>query len=626
MALRLEVQNWRWADVPFYLRTGKRLPRRATEIAIQFKQPPLMLFRESASDPEPNLLAMRIQPDEGILLRFAAKVPELGLDVRSVNMDFTYGSSFLTDAPEAYETLLLDAMLGRRLAVHARRRGRGRVGHRHAAASELWQEWGAGGGERQGAHDEAARTAAADRRRRAAASTAASSPTRRGPGGRRRRTGSSSGTDGDGGACRRPIRHSSETPARGAGTSHTESIRGTTEALSRLWVRVAQEAAQQRRARRRRRPAPIARGDPRLAAPARRPTGEGVARADAHERADAGRRGAAPGDRWSARWPRSRCSRLAHPSRAIILSPIDPDGPATFDAHVYAVVPGARARQRREICTEEILLKVGGELAQHLASTVAPLLIHDLPVVLWWPDDVPFGRHDFVELASETDRLLVDSGHFRGDGRERLRGHGRRPSRGGLVVHDVSWMRLMLWRELLASLFDHPLLLPELQAPHGHPRRRGAAGRRRCDWRGRSLFVGWLMAQLRLASSSRSHERGDGTWTATLRSGRREIAVVVRPVEVEYSGAARSAGSLVRAELEASRGPRPTRSSTSPARPTTSWPPPPGTARRWRVGPASSSLRRDALPGRVARPDQPRAHLRPGAREGRRAPRPDVPA
>jgi len=71
-----------------------------------------MLFREATTDPEANLLALRIQPDEGILLRFAAKVPELGLDVRSVNMDFTYGSSFSTEAPEAYETLLLDCMLG----------------------------------------------------------------------------------------------------------------------------------------------------------------------------------------------------------------------------------------------------------------------------------------------------------------------------------------------------------------------------------------------------------------------------------------------------------------------------------------------------------------------------------
>jgi glucose-6-phosphate 1-dehydrogenase len=91
---------------------GKRLPKRATEIAIQFKEVPHQLFRESASDPEPNLLAMRIQPDEGIMLRFGAKVPGLGIDVRNVTMDFTYGSAFQTDSPDAYETLILDALLG----------------------------------------------------------------------------------------------------------------------------------------------------------------------------------------------------------------------------------------------------------------------------------------------------------------------------------------------------------------------------------------------------------------------------------------------------------------------------------------------------------------------------------
>jgi glucose-6-phosphate 1-dehydrogenase len=112
VALKLEVHNWRWADVPFYLRTGKRMARRATEVAIQFKLPPLTLFGGATAGPEPNLLAMRIQPDEGIMLRFTAKVPELGLEVRSVNMDFTYGTSFAREAPEAYETLLLDAMLG----------------------------------------------------------------------------------------------------------------------------------------------------------------------------------------------------------------------------------------------------------------------------------------------------------------------------------------------------------------------------------------------------------------------------------------------------------------------------------------------------------------------------------
>ena len=145
VALRLEVENWRWAGVPFYLRTGKHLPRRATEIAIQFNRPPLTLFKDSASDPEPNMLAMRIQPDEGILLRFAAKVPELGLDVRSVNMDFTYGSTFLADAPEAYETLLLDAMLGD-ASLFTRADEVEAAWSLVTPLNEMWHEWGQGGG------------------------------------------------------------------------------------------------------------------------------------------------------------------------------------------------------------------------------------------------------------------------------------------------------------------------------------------------------------------------------------------------------------------------------------------------------------------------------------------------
>ncbi len=113
VALRLEIENWRWAGVPFYLRVGKRLPRRATEVAITFKTAPLQLFRNMGGDnPAPNLLVLRIQPDEGISLRFGAKVPGTRSDVRPVNMDFRYGTSFGASAPEAYERLLLDAMLG----------------------------------------------------------------------------------------------------------------------------------------------------------------------------------------------------------------------------------------------------------------------------------------------------------------------------------------------------------------------------------------------------------------------------------------------------------------------------------------------------------------------------------
>jgi len=113
-ALRLQIENWRWAGVPFYLRVGKRLPKRATEVAITFNRPPLQLFREMSpdNDPTPNLLVLRIQPDEGISLRFGAKVPGTRSDVRPVNMDFRYGATFGASPPEAYERLLLDAMLG----------------------------------------------------------------------------------------------------------------------------------------------------------------------------------------------------------------------------------------------------------------------------------------------------------------------------------------------------------------------------------------------------------------------------------------------------------------------------------------------------------------------------------
>jgi glucose-6-phosphate 1-dehydrogenase len=112
VAARFEIDDWRWAGVPFYLRAGKRLPKRATEIAIQFKDVPQRLFSPVGGDPEANLLVIRIQPDEGILLRFAAKVPGLGVDVRPVNMDFAYGSAFTVESPDAYETLILDALLG----------------------------------------------------------------------------------------------------------------------------------------------------------------------------------------------------------------------------------------------------------------------------------------------------------------------------------------------------------------------------------------------------------------------------------------------------------------------------------------------------------------------------------
>jgi len=115
VALRLWIDNWRWAGVPFYLRHGKRLPKRVTEIAMVYNRPPLRLFREREATPdreEPNTIILRIQPDEGISLKFAAKAPGPAMDLRSVTMDFLYSASFGTSPPDAYERLLLDAMLG----------------------------------------------------------------------------------------------------------------------------------------------------------------------------------------------------------------------------------------------------------------------------------------------------------------------------------------------------------------------------------------------------------------------------------------------------------------------------------------------------------------------------------
>jgi len=114
MALKLHLDSWRWAGVPFYLRSGKALPKRSTEIAIQFKQVPLSLFDRGANAEavEPNLLVLNIQPDEGISLRFTSKLPGATVQVRPVNMDFRYGTSFGVPTPEAYERLILDCMLG----------------------------------------------------------------------------------------------------------------------------------------------------------------------------------------------------------------------------------------------------------------------------------------------------------------------------------------------------------------------------------------------------------------------------------------------------------------------------------------------------------------------------------
>jgi glucose-6-phosphate 1-dehydrogenase len=111
VAAKLHIDNWRWADTPIYVRTGKRLPRRETTIAIQFQRAPHLPF-EDMDELRPNLLLIHVQPDEGISLAMGAKVPGQGMRIRTVHMDFLYGGAFRVDLPEAYERLLLDSMRG----------------------------------------------------------------------------------------------------------------------------------------------------------------------------------------------------------------------------------------------------------------------------------------------------------------------------------------------------------------------------------------------------------------------------------------------------------------------------------------------------------------------------------
>lgn len=112
VALKLMIDNWRWQGVPFYLRTGKRLSKKVTEIAVQFREVPVLIFQSAAQQVNPNVLALRIQPNEGISMRFEVKMPGPDLRTRSVDMDFGYGSAFGITTSDAYDRLLLDCMIG----------------------------------------------------------------------------------------------------------------------------------------------------------------------------------------------------------------------------------------------------------------------------------------------------------------------------------------------------------------------------------------------------------------------------------------------------------------------------------------------------------------------------------
>jgi glucose-6-phosphate dehydrogenase assembly protein OpcA len=241
-----------------------------------------------------------------------------------------------------------------------------------------------------------------------------------------------------------------------------------------------------------------------------------------------------------------------HPSRALVLCPGDPGGPSWIDAGISAQCRSA-GRSGAETCTEQIVVRTGGEIEQHLAGLVQPLLIHDLPVVLWWLDDPPIGRHRFGDLLAICHRLLVDSGSFGDGGNAHLAALAEVVSAGQPVVHDIGWMRLTPWRELLAGLFEHPLLAPELPAARTlriDVLRPGDALRLTKA----ALFAGWLAATLGwVVVAPLAASRGGDTLVGTFRGERGAVRVEVRPVREAGDARLRSAGSLVRVEVELGR-------------------------------------------------------------------------
>ena len=241
-----------------------------------------------------------------------------------------------------------------------------------------------------------------------------------------------------------------------------------------------------------------------------------------------------------------------HPSRTLIISPADPDGPAWVDAQVQAhcVLPSATSP---ETCSELVYMTCGGESGQHMAGLVTPLLIHDLPTNVWWPGEPRFASSSSHELLTLGDRIIVDGSGWSGDGIEMLRTMTTLPGRYHVEIADFALLRQARWREAIASTFDRPSLLPFL----GHLQRvevryaasDGAPGAANIV---RPIYhVAWLASRLGMsvASPIRAAKGAWGGYDCVLTQSGRKVLVSLRPIE---STAPR--GTTLAVELYARRG------------------------------------------------------------------------
>ncbi len=236
-----------------------------------------------------------------------------------------------------------------------------------------------------------------------------------------------------------------------------------------------------------------------------------------------------------------------HPSRSLILSTVDVDGPRGIDAHIEALSVATSAGTA-QTGAETIYVSAHGETGRHLASIIAPLLVHDLPVALWWPHDPQFRSHRADRLLPFADRLIVDGSSWSGDGLDRLGAMARVAQDQRLVVADFALLRQARWREALASVYDLPDLRPHLRvirsitveyavSQDGDP-----AGLTNVV---RPVYhVAWLASRLGMGVVLPLKRGANGRRTATLRQGDHAVAIELRPVRSDLGE-----GSTVRVEI-----------------------------------------------------------------------------
>jgi glucose-6-phosphate dehydrogenase assembly protein OpcA len=240
-----------------------------------------------------------------------------------------------------------------------------------------------------------------------------------------------------------------------------------------------------------------------------------------------------------------------HPSRTLIVSPADPDGPSWLDAQVQAhcMLPSDTAP---ETCSELIYVTAGGESGQHMAGIVAPLLVHDLPVTVWWPGEPHFESRSVKDWLTMADRVIVDGAGWSGDGLAGLVAMASLPKQFQVEIADFALIRQSRWREAIASTFDRPALLPCLRSIDridiAYAARDGAPTMTNVVRP--TYHVAWLASRLGMTVVSPMRP-GTEPWSgyhALLRHGRRRVPVTMRPVE-----SPKPPGTTLAVELHATR-------------------------------------------------------------------------